>query len=212
MSIYYVGSFPPPYGGVTVKNEYLFQALCERIEERIERINTQAIKRKPMLLFPACVKLLKHPNKRLIIATAGTQRRHITMAISRFQPALLSKAILMVMGGNFAETIADDAAYCRALKKYRKIYVETQGMIEKLRSLGIENTAVFPNCRKRPETVFEVHPNVDQELKCVFFSQVSLEKGIDIVLEAAKLLKNMRFDIWGGYLFINRSFRMRSLS
>lgn len=198
MKIFYLGSFPPPYGGVTVKNEYLFQSLYERIGERIEKIDTQAIKRNPVLIFRACCKWLIHPKKRMIVATAGTQRRRITLFLNRFQPSMLSKATLMVMGGNFAETIADDAIYCCALQKYRKIYVETPGMVAKLHALGISNTAIFPNCRKRPDTTFAIRPNEDQKLKCVFFSQVSLEKGIDIVLEAAKKLTNVRFDIWGG--------------
>lgn len=200
MKTFYLGSFPPPYGGVTVKNEYLFQSLHERMGEHIEKIDTQAVKRNPALIFLACCKWFTHPKKRMIVATAGTQRRRITLFLNRFQPSMLGRTILMVMGGNFAETIADDAAYCRALQKYRKIYVETRGMAAKLHALGILNTAIFPNCRKRPDTTLAIRLNMDQKLKCVFFSQVSLEKGIDIVLEAAKKLTNVCFDIWGGVL------------
>lgn len=198
MTMLYIGSFPRPYGGVTNKNEYLFQALRERMKERIDRIDTQALKRNPALIISAGLKWLSHQNKTLIVGTAAAQRRRITLLLNRFQPALLSRAILMVMGGNFAGTIAHDANYIEALKKYRVIYVETLGMMANLKTLGITNTAIFPNCRKRPEKALEVKPNMDKTLKCVFFSQISQEKGIDIVLEAAARLKNVHFDIWGG--------------
>lgn len=32
MSVIYLGQFPPPYGGVTVKNALLYDALSERVQ------------------------------------------------------------------------------------------------------------------------------------------------------------------------------------
>ena len=31
MKVYYLGQFPPPYGGVTVKNALLAEALADRV-------------------------------------------------------------------------------------------------------------------------------------------------------------------------------------
>lgn len=197
MSILYIGSFPPPYGGVTIKNEYILQALLERTNERIDRIDTQALKRNPALIVPACCKWLSHKNKTLIVATAGIQRRRITMFLNRFQPSTLGASILMVMGGKFAQTIENDALYCSALRKYRKIYVETQGMAAKLRALCISNTAIFPNCRKCPKGIQEIRFNENRQLQCVFFSRVTPDKGVDIVFEAAQRLKDVTFHLYG---------------
>lgn len=164
--------------------------------DRVDRIDTQAIKRNPALIFPACCKWLIHPKKTLIVATAAKQRRRITLFLNRFLPSMLGKAILMVMGGSFAETIADDAAYCCALQKYRMIYVETQGMAAKLHALGIMNTAIFPNCRKRPERCAVSYKD-SKNLKCVFFSNIQENKGVDNILAAAKDLPNVDFAFYG---------------
>ena len=44
MAIYYLGTFPPEYGGVTVKNQNLYSALSKKIE--IDRVDFSEIKRR----------------------------------------------------------------------------------------------------------------------------------------------------------------------
>ena len=43
MAIYYIGSFPPSYGGVTIKNKNLYEALLENLDVR--KIDMNRIKR-----------------------------------------------------------------------------------------------------------------------------------------------------------------------
>lgn len=197
--IFYLGSFPPPYGGVKIKNKYLFQELQKCIGKDIKKLDTSTIKHNSMLRCYALAKCCSHLKDIWIVGTAAKYRRRITMLLNHYFPFILRKSILIVMGGgNFTQTIREDTAYINALQKYRCIYVETSSMKMVLHSVNITHTSIYPNCRKRPDTMLKIHSNVNGSFKCVFFSQISIEKGIDIVLEAARRLSSVKFDIWGG--------------
>ena len=79
---------------------------------------------------------------------------------------------------------------------YRHLYVETERMRLALRSLGLENVSVFPNCRKRPGREYSP-AETGRQMRCVFFSLISPDKGSDLVLEAAKALPDVLFDFYG---------------
>jgi glycosyltransferase involved in cell wall biosynthesis len=100
------------------------------------------------------------------------------------------------MGGQFGNIIAVDRAYQKWVKQYKMLYVETQGMKKTLNSVGVNNVSVFPNCRVRPSADIAVRPR-SKTLKCVCFSMIYPEKGIDIALEAATRLPKVSFDFWG---------------
>lgn len=194
--VYYIGGFPPPYGGVTVKNELLFSALAEKMGPNLKKLDTQKAKKNPLLLLAQGLLLLANRRHPLIIATAGPQRKRITLFLNRFNRKVLRKSSMFVMGGHFADRIKDDPAYIAALKEYRRIYVETDGMQQELAPLGFTNVSVYPNCRQHPLRTVAVAPAGDP-LRCVFFSLVSPDKGADTVLSAARQLPDVTFDFYG---------------
>jgi glycosyltransferase involved in cell wall biosynthesis len=104
--------------------------------------------------------------------------------------------VLKGMGGQFGDIVATDQQYQKWVKCYKMIFVETVGMRDTLRSVGVNNVSVFPNCRKKPETDVLVRPR-SGKLKCVCFSMIYPEKGIDTVLEAARQLPDVSFEFWG---------------
>lgn len=198
--IYYIGGFPPPYGGVTVKNNILYAEIEKLVKIRrtkIKKIDTQRAKMNPILLLQYLCILLFCKNGSFIIATAGKNRKNISNLLSSFNKNLLSSSILIVMGGVFAQDIEGDIKYLRSLKEYKKIYVETGQMKLDMEKYGFNNIDIYPNCRKVERLKWSVNANLDKPLRCLFFSLISPEKGVDLILEAAKKLHNIQFDFWG---------------
>lgn len=195
--IYYIGGFPPPYGGVTVKNELLFSELQNRLGNQIIKLDTQRAKRNPFRFVVQGIVMLLNRKAPVIVATAGKQRRNITLLLYSLNRNVLKKSYLVVMGGHFAHRIKDDPVYIRSLGRYRCIFVETKGMAQEMKKLGLGNVAVYPNCRKRSELKMKVRDNADGRLRCVFFSLIQKMKGVDTILEAAGQLPEVDFTFYG---------------
>jgi glycosyltransferase involved in cell wall biosynthesis len=92
------------------------------------------------------------------------------------------------MGGKSAEIIAKDKNYLKFVANYKKIYVEANGMKKELEDKGLRNVGIFPNCRSLPKNDLNVNEAIDNKIRLVYFSQISEEKGADLVFEAANLL------------------------
>lgn len=194
---YFIGGFPPPYGGVTVKNELLYSMLEDRLGGKLKKLDTQRAKKNPWRLVYQSLLLLMNRTHPMIIATAGKQRRNITLLLNRFNRRVLNKSCLIVMGGHFAQWVKDDPDYIRGLSQYQTIFVETNEMAREMEALGLGNVAVYPNCRRRPAAPLDVRNSRDQPLHCVFFSLVSRDKGADKVLAAARQMPGVHFDFYG---------------
>lgn len=196
MSIYYLGAFPPDYGGVTIKNLNLFTALCEQTQ--IKKVDFNLIKRKNMKEFLHLVRVLFNPHNCFVIGVAGKgTRKRLTRVLYYLNPRAMNRSIIMIMGGTAAQDIASDQEYRKCAAGYKKVYVETAGMEKTLLNAGLRNAAIFPNGRFRPRRVISVQQNQENRLRCLFFSQVSRQKGVDLLLEAAKMLPEVQFDIYG---------------
>ncbi len=191
--IYYFGGFPPPYGGVTIKNKLLIDALQPEIP--LVLLDTRKAKRNPLLLARQTAKLIMGRGP-FVVANSKSGRRKLTMLLARFNPKALKKSVLIVMGGSLPEDIVGDEKFIAALKSYRRIFVELPAMGEKLTRLGFDNVSVYPNCRK-DNRVEEIRKTPDSGIKCLFFSLICKEKGVDNILEAAQALPHMHFDFYG---------------
>jgi glycosyltransferase involved in cell wall biosynthesis len=188
----YIGRFTPTGGGVTEKNRIIYEALSSIIQLR--KIDVALIKKGHLASLILLIFSLFRRNGRLIIGTS--KRRFFSYLLYTFNRSTMNNSILIVMGGQFGNIVASDAKYQRWVKGYKMIYVETIGMMEALHSVGVKNVSIFPNCRKKPEIEIRVKPRVGR-LKCVCFSMIYPEKGIDIVLQAARHLPDVSFDFWG---------------
>lgn len=196
MSFYYLGAFPPGYGGVTIKNRNLFAALEKEIP--IKKVDFNKIKHnkdfKEMLRFIICLFNISHT---FVVGTSGRKtRKRLTQVLYYFNRKAMNRSIIMVMGGTASHDMSVDNEYKKCALQYKKIYVETKGMYNELVSAGFTNAAIFPNGRFRPASVFSAKPT-NEKLKCVFFSLVQPEKGVDLLLEAARLLPEVSFSIFG---------------
>ncbi len=191
--ICYFGGFPPPYGGVTIKNQLLKEALSPHIS--LALMDTRKARRDPVQLARQTWALVTGKGP-FVVANSKHGRRKLTMMLARCNPKALKKSILIVMGGSLPEDIVGDDSFIAALKSYRRIFVEVSGMQEKLEAMGFDNVSIYPNCRK-DRRFSAIGKTPETGLKCLFFSLICKEKGVDNILTAAKTLPDMQFDFYG---------------
>lgn len=203
----YLGGFPPPYGGVTIKNKQLYDVLKLDIDIKQSYFyseNSNNISRTIFLLR----ELLSKETVFIIGLSMGSLNL-ITNVLYLFNKNLMKRSIVMVMGGAFPEYVKGRRGFSEKLAHFKRLYVETEGMANKLNCLGVNNTAIFPNCRK-PNQSNSLKEINKEKIKCLYFSQISEEKGADIVIEAARILneKNINYSI-DFYGHIKDSFSMQ---
>lgn len=194
MAIYYIGSFPPSYGGVTIKNKNLYEVLESKLDVR--KIDMNRIKRgdiKEILRFIWAMLT----GEQYIIGLAGQKnRRRFTKLMYRFKRKAMMRSVLLVMSGVVEDVIQAGPDFMKMYSTYRRVYLEFPGMARKLTEAGVTNATVYPNGRPRPQTLEPIR-NGNGPLRCVFFSQIEPEKGVDRILQAAERLPNIQFDFYG---------------
>ena len=195
MKIRYIGLFPPPYGGVTIKNKLIYDCLSET--KKIVKFN------RPRWMPRAVFQILNLmtgiiPNQALIIgvSAAGGKSKLVTKTLYFFARRNMNRSLYFMMGGQECYRIADNKEEIKWYSEYKKIYVETETMKKIMVEAGINNVEIFPNCRRKPKSEMRVQGE-RHKLRCVFFSNIQPEKGADIILEVAKGLHNIEFFFYG---------------
>lgn len=195
MRIFYLGAFPPGYGGVTIKNRNLYQALSQQMP--IEKIDFNRIKRRDFRELFRFVFVLMRRKNRFVIGVSGRKtRKRLTQVLYYLNRKAMGRSVLMVMGGTAAEDMAADPEYRKCVAGYKKIYVETEGMMQTLLDAGVANVGVYPNGRFRWQQTRVEAPS-GMPLKCVFFSLIQPEKGVDLILQVAPQLPDVQFEFFG---------------
>lgn len=194
--MYFLGSFPPEYGGVTIKNQNLYIALQKKVN--IKKVDFNLVKRRNIKELFRLGRVLLGRENQFVIGVAGKRtRKRFTQLLYSINRNAMGKSIIFLMGGTAAKDIAEDSEYQEWMSSYKTIYVETQGMLDSLEGAGVQNGAIYPNARFKPKEPLVCTENTKHQLKCVFFSQVSKEKGVDIVIQAARSLPNIQFVFYG---------------
>lgn len=200
MKIKYIGGFPPPYGGVSIKNKMLYDNLSTILS--MQKVDLSLVKKKKMEEVLKLALAFINSRSILIIGSSGSSRKKICKLLYYFNRKTLNRSLLMVMGGIESVVIAKDPEYIKYVKEYKQVYVQTEGMKKHLIDVGISNVTVFPTCREYSADFPDVKITKSNEpLKCVFFSLVSKDKGADLVLKAYDLLSeldiNVEIDMYG---------------
>ncbi|ELB18980.1 TPA: glycosyltransferase [Enterococcus faecium] len=190
MNYWYIGSFPPPYGGVTKKNVMVYESLKSSIN--IKRIR----KKSKIAMIRQLFHLLNRQTGFIIGVGSMKNLEIIIMVMSKLNPGALEKTIVMVPGGTFDKYVSNASIrYKNCLKKVKVLLVETKGMKENLNEIGLNNVDVFPNCRNNTPNFIPSMNN--KSMKFIFFSMISNHKGIDLFLEAAQYFPEFQFDVYG---------------
>lgn len=196
MKVRYIGNFPPPYGGVTIKNQLLWESISRHLS--IERLKES--EGMPKKLHRFCNMLLAVTSRKPLVigvSASGGKSRLLTRLLYTFNRRIMKQSLYFMMGGLEAGRIAADPTEIKWYQNYRKIYVETASMAKCLEEAGFTNVGCFPNCRHKPEQERKISENKDSFLNCVFFSLIQPTKGVEDILAAAQMLPQVRFAFWG---------------
>lgn len=181
--ITFMCELPAPYGGVTVKNQLLLDTIFNDIEN-INVIDFCKVKRNPLNAVPVFAQMIwAFLRKDTVVYGFGSKSRlKIALTIQKLLAGKsnLHKCVNIVMGGRIAHDIAEDPFYEKLLKQLKINLVETQEMKAALHNKGLTNVAVFPN--PKPQARSRMPKESDGLLKCVFFSRICKEKGVDYII------------------------------
>lgn len=187
----YIGSFPPPYGGVTVKNALLYKHLSDRLT--MDKLDLSIVKElNPRMILRLIRRLFSHDGG-LVLGVSADWCYRLTYLLYRFNRSKMGRSILIVMGGKTPENVT----YANRLNAYRRVYVETESMKRAFKAMGVHNVSIYPNCREMPKDPIQIRSSERGRMSSVFFSLISPDKGVEIALGAAKLLPEVDFHFYG---------------
>jgi len=186
MPYIYLGGFPPPYGGVTIKNKLLYSKLSEHI--MIEQSGFYNKSKNKLSRLWSLFKELLLSKEGLLIGLSKHSLKLITFILYLGNKKLMNNSVVMVMGGTFHIDVSKDKRLQKYLKEFKQLYVETEGMKKRLNSCEINNVSIYPNCREKAILNFDEKLK-SPSLRCLFFSLVSLDKGVDNLVSASAILK-----------------------
>lgn len=184
----FIGEFPPPYGGVTIKDALLRDEFFNG--DDFETFDLYAFKRTPLKFPLLCVSLLLFIlNADRIALGIGSNSRldYLLRIISIVKGrSFLENVTIFMMGRELPEYLAANQGRLRDFSAVRCIYVESNSLVTEFTDLGCSNAHYLPNFRNgdgacEPRIVGDV-------VHFVFFAQVRPEKGIDTLGDAALTL------------------------
>lgn len=187
--IRYVGSFPPPYGGVTIKNELLYRCLGKRFDI-VKPNNNSSLS--SLMWFIGSI----FSKQKMIVGVSSVNNKSllITKALYYFNRKRMKQSLYFMMGGLESSRIAKNKKEIQMYSQYKAIFVETIAMKTELENIGMTNIRYYPNCRQHNEMDCRY---THDGFKCVFFSFVSPEKGVCEILNVAKCMPYISFDFYG---------------
>ena len=194
----YIGEFPAPFKGVSVKNSLLYTEVFSKHNVKI--LDLAECKRQPWHIPFVFLKLIFEliVAENVLIGVGTDKRRKIILGLQRILRGKkrLKNITLVAMGGRLHLSAQQDRLFLNQLKEVGNILVETNGIESGLKILGITNTKVIPNCRTLKG---EQAPRmVNDKVKFVYFSVVCAEKGMDDIVEAVENIKEgYTLDIYG---------------
>lgn len=188
-NVYIIGVYPPPYGGVTVKCK-LFSTMLEKRGTSVSEIDLYEISRhkaRAASVIWHCISAFRTGNP--IVYCSDSQRLRAMLKLQSLFPGSIGNTTVLAVGGTFHNIVANHKSFCAVLKKVKGIWVETEGMKEKLTEMGFSNVSVFPNPKPEAGSCPPVPSAPGQPLRLVFFSQISREKGVDDIIQMVELLR-----------------------
>lgn len=189
MKYTFICELPPPYGGVTVKNNLVLHSILTPGEyEVVDLSECKRNKKKIPVVFGKLIRVFIKQEP--IVYGLGSYRRLEYMLKMQYAfggTVSMQKTVNFVMGGNLPQKLEKNPSLTRLLSRIKINYVETVGMMRNLADIGINNAKFFPNARNE---ICSIPPQKQkkEQLSCVFFSQISAQKGVPSIFEMIKQL------------------------
>lgn len=197
--VLFVGEFPPPYGGVTIKDSLLVEEVFD--DCGLERFDLYCFKREKIKAPWHAVRLLRKIKRaRFVLIGVGHPARTCwlfrILKVIRGESFLRNTSVFM-MGVGTPGYLREHPGSIPLISKGRCVFTESEQINRQFAELGCSNTRYLPNFRKGdgscpPRMVGEI-------VRFVYFAQVRPEKGIETLVHAVKALNEEgigeRFDV-----------------
>ena len=189
----FICELPPPYGGVTIKNNYIIQKIFDTYDVKI--IDLMKCKKKKFFIFKTMFDIIKaYVDKSIVIYGSGSYKRlEILLNVQNLIGGRksLQKTVNVVMGGMFYNTLLKNTRFSKIVSKLKINLVETRGMKKQLEELNIKNVDIFPNAKSINNSLSaKQRTGRERKIKCLFFSQISCEKGVDEIIKMNSLFSH----------------------
>lgn len=192
----YIGEFPPPFGGVTIKNQLILDEIFDK--NSYEVINLYDCKNHKIMIPVIFARIAAaFVTKRKLVYGIGCNSRLEKLLLIQFflgGKRSLDHTIIMMMGGTLQDYLATKSNFKSYLKYINMIYVESNGIKKQFEKMGILNVKIFPNCRTNNNSIEPQLSHKKDKIKCVYFSKICKEKGILSIIEMVKILENESVD------------------
>jgi len=188
-----IGGFPGSQnkiGGETIKNIILANKLKEmgynlKIFDTTFDWRKNKIKTSVKLFW----QIYTYRPSHILLSVASTGAIPFLRRVNFLKKILHFKLLYLVIGGTIGEKVNKNLKIKRLLSYCDRIFVETLGLRKELNHAGINNIIHLPNFKD-----FNFTPNfpknISPPLKIVFFSRVCKEKGIELAINAVKMINN----------------------
>ena len=197
--VLFIGEFPPPHGGVTVKDALLRDEIFAGCD--VDCFDLYAFKRTPVKFPILCFCLLRAiiGADRVALGIGSNSRLDAMLRIiAKIKGyAFLSNVTIFMMGRELPEYLAVNSGRVNNFSAVRCMFVESRSLVADFERLECSNALYLPNFRKGDGAC--APKPVGHQIHFVFFAQVRPEKGIDTLAKAALVLNSEglggRFDI-----------------
>lgn len=188
------------FGGELTKNKLLIKRLGS-LGYDVKVIDTYGSHRNPLKIWRLPVEVISDRKSPIFFSTSYGNIRLMATLIHRLNPD--RRLVLWVIGGMLADQIARGEYRVSEFDKFSTVIVESKAMRERMISCGVRNVVYAPNFKDMTYAVTVDKKNIaaGDTLRCVFFSRIRPEKGVDIILDALEsgLLKDkdLTVDFYG---------------
>lgn len=186
-------------GGATIKNQNLLNYFNSK-NYKIELIDTDDWRKRIGIIILRLIRMFLSPNKRKIILSTSSGGTYFFLKLNYYLNIFKKDIYYFVVGGDTPNKIENGIFDIKYYKKCKKIFIETNSMRDKVYNLGLNQTVYLPNFKKfRKRNLPE--KEYTKPLKAVFFSRITLEKGVNMIFEMQKIInkdiQKIEIDFYG---------------
>lgn len=202
----FIGEFPPPYGGVTIKDEMLLADVFDGLDPAV--FDLYDFKRRPWIFPALClglareVKLADH----IALGLGDNARLSKMLGIIAFLRGerFLRDVTAFMMGRTLTTYLAERPDEVGRFQQCGHIYAESRTLVAEFEELGVRCASYLPNFRKGDRA--RAPRPVGDVVRFVYFAQVRPEKGVETLadacarLDSAGLSGRYSVDVYGSVL------------
>lgn len=187
--------------GQTIKTKILCEELQKATDWDLIKVDTYYKSRNPVKLLFDTLHCLKSAKDVIVLLSRNGMRFYFPLLhfyAKRFQTRIYHD----VIGGNLNTYVEKYPKYVRYLNSFKKNWVETEGLKQKLEKQGITNCEVIPNFKRLNVAAID-KSEFDEPFRFCTFSRVMKEKGIETAIGAVEAINKevgkeiCQLDIYG---------------